>query len=109
MTVTFGKHIRRRRMELGISQRELASRIKKENGFAISPQYLNDLELGRRYPPAQHLIEQFVRELQLDRDTWLDYFLFLANDYPEDVKEGVESPDQFAAAMQAFRRVIKKE
>jgi transcriptional regulator with XRE-family HTH domain len=39
---TFGRIIAEARKALVISQKDLAARINKEDGEAISPQYLND-------------------------------------------------------------------
>ena len=43
--VTFGQAISKARKALGLSQKELAARVmKEEKTGAISPQYLNDIE-----------------------------------------------------------------
>jgi hypothetical protein len=42
------------RKKLGISQKNLADRIKKEDGQSISPQYLNDIERDRRLVFLRH-------------------------------------------------------
>lgn len=47
---TFGKIVSAARKELGISQKDLAAKIVKEDGETISPQYLNDIEHDRRNP-----------------------------------------------------------
>ncbi|MCB1783974.1 MAG: helix-turn-helix transcriptional regulator [Alphaproteobacteria bacterium] len=47
---TFGGLISETRKGKGISQKELAAKILKEDGEAIAPQYLNDIEHGRRTP-----------------------------------------------------------
>ena len=44
--MTFGQTIARARKDLGVSQRELALKVVKEDGAPISPQYLNDIERG---------------------------------------------------------------
>ena len=45
--VTFGQAISKARKALGLSQKELATRVmKEEKGGAISPQYLNDVNGG---------------------------------------------------------------
>ena len=59
--MTFGETIARARKDLGVSQRELAMRIVKEDGAPISPQYLNDIERDRRNPPGDHLLEQLAQ------------------------------------------------
>lgn len=40
--MSFGQIIAKGRKKLGIGQKTLAERIKKEDGQPISPQYLND-------------------------------------------------------------------
>ncbi len=58
--VTFGQAISKARKALGLSQKERAARVmKEEGGGSISPQYLNDIEHDRRSPSSGHLIRQF--------------------------------------------------
>ena len=86
-----------------MSQRELAARILREDGEAISPQYLNDIERERRNPPGDRLLRQFAAVLEIDPD----YLFSLANRLPEDVRddirEGRLSADDVSEAMKAFR------
>jgi transcriptional regulator with XRE-family HTH domain len=101
---TFGQIITEERKKLGVSQKELAAQIKKENGEPISPQYLNDLERDRRNAPSEFLIEQFARELSLDKD----YLLFVAGSLPEDIRQiGIEKPETVHKAYSFFRRAKK--
>src|SRR5688572_12332566 len=57
---------RGRRMTL----RQLAAKVRKEDGEPVSPQYLNDIELNRRIP-STHVLSEIARELELDPDTLL--------------------------------------
>jgi transcriptional regulator with XRE-family HTH domain len=100
--MTFGETIATTRKELGISQRDLASKVLKEDGAAISPQYLNDIERDRRNPPGDHLLEQFSRELKMDKD----YLYFLVGKFPTDVRSRSSSPKQVKEAFKAFRRTL---
>ena len=100
--MTFGQTIAATRKELDISQRELASRILKEDGVPISAQYLNDIERERRNPPGDHLLEQFAKELELDND----YLFFLSGKLPSDVRAAGTSPKKVQEAFKAFRRTI---
>ena len=100
---TFGEIISAARQELGISQRELAHRVVKEDGTPISPQYLNDIERDRRNPPGDLLLEQFSRELQLDAD----YLYFVVGKFPSDVRSAHSNPKQVKEAFRAFRRTLK--
>ncbi len=103
--MSFGSVISDARKRRSLSQKELASRIKKEDGTAISPQYLNDLERDRRNPPNQHLLDQLAGQLQLTRE----YLFYVAGTYPDDLKPaGTESPERVAAAFRAFRRALQK-
>jgi transcriptional regulator with XRE-family HTH domain len=103
--MTFGKIIAQARKKLGISQKELAKRIKKEDGESISPQYLNDIERDRRNPPSEYLISQFAKELKLSKH----YLLLAAGTLPQEDKEKLSdsNPDDVEQAYRAFRRQIK--
>ncbi len=101
--MTFGQTIAKTRKDLGLSQRELALRIAKEDGTSISPQYLNDIERDRRNPPGDHLLRQLARALGLDED----YLYFLAGKFPTDMRSGAKNPKQVAAAFKAFRRTLR--
>ena len=66
--MTFGQTIAEARKKRGVSQRELALKVLKEDGTPISPQYLNDIKRDRRNPPGDHLLEQLTGALNLDED-----------------------------------------
>jgi transcriptional regulator with XRE-family HTH domain len=100
---SFGQTIGDARRRAGLSQRELAARVRKEDGEPISPQYLNDLERDRRNPPGRHLLRQFAAALDLPED----YLDFLAGQLPEDLRGGSYAPDQVQAAFRAFRRSLR--
>jgi transcriptional regulator with XRE-family HTH domain len=98
---SFGQIIAEARRKVGLSQKQLAALVKKENGVAISPQYLNDLEHDRRNPPPEHLIEQFARALKLEKD----YLMLAAGKIPRDVRDiGVAHPEVVEQAFRLFRR-----
>ena len=102
---TFGTVVSEARRALGLSQKELASGILKEDGEPISPQYLNDIERDRRNAPSQHLILEFARVLKLKTD----YLFALAQAWPKDILEklGKSSPEDVQEAFSAFRRTLK--
>ena len=79
---SFGRMIAGRRKEFKMSQKDVATRIKKEDGLAISVQYLNDVEHGRRRPPSDLIIRQIARILKLP----LDALYFSAARLPPDIK-----------------------
>src|SRR5271169_5966037 len=103
--MSFGQIIAQHRKNLGISQKQLAERIKKEAGEPISPQYLNDIERDRRNPPSEFLITQFAKELRLSKD----YVLLAAGTVSTEFKEKLSDSDpaEVEKAFQAFRKQIK--
>ena len=58
---TFGQVLREARKKAGITQRELAARLKREDGRLVDPPYLNAVEHDHRYPPEDYLIEQMAK------------------------------------------------
>lgn len=101
--MTIGDIISTGRKRAGLTQRELAARILKEDGTPISPPYLNDIERDRRNAPSPHLLKQFAEILRLS----YDYLLFLAGDLPDDLRNGTYAPEDVEAAFQAFRQTLK--
>jgi transcriptional regulator with XRE-family HTH domain len=104
-TKTFGTVISEARKALGLSQKEVAAQVRKEDGEAISPQYFNDIERDRRNAPSQHLIMELARVLNLKTD----YLFALAQAWPGDILEtmGKASPAEVERAFTAFRRTLK--
>lgn len=103
--MAFGQLIAEARKKLGISQKELAERIKKEDGDPISPQYLNDIERDRRNPPSEHLIAQLAKELKLSKN----FLILAAGTLPDEYTQMVNdsNPQTVEKAFQAFRKNIK--
>ena len=98
---SFGRIIAEARRTAGLSQKQLAALVTKENGAPISPQYLNDLEHDRRNPPPEHLIAQFARALSLQQD----YLMLAAGRIPRDVRDiGVAHPEVVEQAFRLFRK-----
>src|SRR3546814_18726311 len=98
---SFGRQISKARKAKALSQKELAAKImKEEDGTAISPQYLNDIEHARRSPPSDHLIRQFAEVLHIDAG---DLFL-LAGKIPDDLRSKVSDPAQAAETFVNFSR-----
>src|SRR5260221_12330331 len=100
--MTFGRLISTARRTIGLSQKQLAARIMKEDGRPISPQYLNDIEHDRRNPPSPLLIERLAKELQVSEDR----LCAAAGSMPQDLKRqvAVAQPDDLARAFKAFRK-----
>lgn len=101
----FGQIISEARKRLGVSQKELAQKIKKEDGEPISPQYLNDIERDRRNPPSEFLIAQLAKELLLSKD----YLLLASGSLPSELKDKLSEsdPDSVERAYQAFRKNLR--
>jgi transcriptional regulator with XRE-family HTH domain len=101
MTRTLGEHIVARRKELGITQKELASRVlNEETGSPISPQYLNDIERDRRQPSSDHIIRQFAAAL----DEEADYLFYLAGSIPSELRAQGLPKAQVVEMFKAFRK-----
>jgi len=102
---TFGTVVGEARRAIGMSQKELASKVRKEDGQAISPQYLNDVERDRRNPPGEYLIAQIAVALKVDKDV----LCLAAGTIPEDVRKFAAShPVQAGEAFKAFRKKVKE-
>ena len=102
--VSFGRTIAKARRDLGLSQKELAARImKEEDGRPISPQYLNDIEHDRRSPSSGHLIRQFSGILKIPED----YLFALAGRLPDDLRTDATDRDKVVEAFANFRRALK--
>lgn len=103
--VTFGKYIANARKRRQMSQKELASRIRREEDDSpISPQYLNDIERDRRNPTSDHLIQQFAKVLDVDPD----YLSYLAGTFPEEIRRKNLSEEAVKQVFHAFRRPQRK-
>ena len=101
---TFGQMIADARKRAGLTQKELAAKLKKEDGTAISPQYLNDIEHDRRGAPPDLLLKQLSKILDLD----LDLLAYRAGRLPENLIDQRADPGQVVEAFRAFRRKIGK-
>jgi transcriptional regulator with XRE-family HTH domain len=102
---TFGTIIAEARRAAGLNQKEVAAKIKKEDGQPISAQYLNDIEHDRRNPPSEFLIAQFAALLKLDKDM----LILAAGMIPQDLQKiAANQPDKVEQAFKAFRKAIKK-
>lgn len=101
MSETFGSFVLRARKEKGISQKDLASMIlREEDSKPISPQYLNDIERDRRSPTSEHLIEQFATALHVQSE----YLFYLAGTLPQDVRAVGAGPEEVVRFFNAFRK-----
>ena len=101
--MTFGEAITQARKDKKLSQKEVAAATRKEDGSAISAQYLNDIEHDRRNPPSEYIIRQLAATLDLEED----YLFFLAGRFPSDVLELSRDRQDISQAMRAFRRHLR--
>ena len=103
-TKTFGQLIREQRVAMGLSQKDLVAKIRKVTGEAISPQYHNDIEFGRRVP-SETLIAQYAQQLGLPKDA----LLLAAGIAPPDLQQlATEQPQQAVKLLKAFRKGIPR-
>ncbi|WP_092501236.1 helix-turn-helix domain-containing protein [Meinhardsimonia xiamenensis] len=103
--MTFGRAIAQARKAAGMSQKELAARVmKEEGGGSISPQYLNDIEHDRRSPSSSHLIRQFSGILNIPED----YLFALAGRLPDDLRREASDPEKVVRAFANFRKTLKE-
>ena len=101
--MTVGEIISTGRKRAGLTQKELAARVVKDDGGSISQPYLNDIEHDRRgVSPAPQLLKQFAEVLQLS----YEYLLFSAGQLPDDLRAEPHTPEEVEAAFQAFRRSL---
>ncbi len=104
----FGTYLAEARKKLGLSQKELASRILKEDGNPISLQYLNDIEHGRRNPPPPSYISQLATHLGVSEA----YLSILARQLPQEIRDLETAhlePDAVDKGIRAFRRALESE
>jgi len=101
--MSFGRVITEARKKWGLSQKELATKIVKEDGEPISPQYLNDIEHDRRSPSSDHIIEQFSRVLGVKPEV----LYYWAGRFPNDIKNDPADEANVIRAYTAFRKAIK--
>jgi transcriptional regulator with XRE-family HTH domain len=95
--MSFGAKIAEARKAAGLSQKELAGKIGK------SPQYLNDIEHGKRNPDSEELIESLAKALNMDAAV----FYYMARRLPPDIKPGF-TDEKIVSAYKAFRKALKK-
>lgn len=103
---TLGKAIAQKRKEMGLSQKELAEKImREEDQTPISPQYLNDIEHDRRKPSSDHMMKQFSTVLGLSEN----YLYVLADRLPAEMRNIPVTPAKVDEWVAAFRRPSGKK
>ncbi|MDC0750006.1 helix-turn-helix domain-containing protein [Polyangium mundeleinium] len=100
-TPKLGALLRESRQKRGMSLRQFGERLQKEDGSSLSPQYLNDIEHGRRNPPDDCILKQMAEVLGLD----VQVLLAMAGREPPEVTEYlVEMPEQGQTIGKLFRK-----
>lgn len=97
--ITFGKAISNARKAKGWALKDLATLVLREDGGAISLQYLNDIEHDRRTPSSDRMVQHFADALGIDPD----YLYYLAGRFPDDLRDKKLTERQVAELMVAFR------
>jgi transcriptional regulator with XRE-family HTH domain len=101
--MAFGQILADARKKAKLSLRELAAKIKKEDGTSISPQYLNDLEHDRRNPPSDFFLQQFAQVLDIP----IDVLYYHADEIPPELRGMHLDSEQISEAYKAFRRKLQ--
>lgn len=99
-----GETISAARKKLGYSQKELAEKLMKDEGGAISAQYLNDIEHDRRQPSSESLLRRLADVLEIP----IEVLLYQVGQLPSDVRGQNPSPERIQEAYRAFRRSLEK-
>jgi transcriptional regulator with XRE-family HTH domain len=98
---TFGQVLTQARKRAGLTQKEVAERLKREDGRPVDAPYLNAVEHDRRRPPSDHLIEQLAKIVGISAD----YLFYHAGRMPSDLKDEIDH-EEVEAAWQAFRKAF---
>lgn len=101
---SFGRAIASARKAIGFSQKELAAKVRKEDGETITPQYLNDIEHDRRSPQSDHLVREFSRVLKIEADHLYAVVGMLSEQDRKLVKRA--TPERIEEAFVAFRKKL---
>jgi transcriptional regulator with XRE-family HTH domain len=100
-----GPTIQAARQRRGLSLRQLGERLRKEDGSCFSPQYINDIEHGRRIPPDD-LVMQLSTVLELPAEVMLQ----LTGRQPPEVKEYFAAmPGQSEPVGRLFRKARENQ
>ena len=100
---TFGQAIVAARKNACLTQKAVAARLRRSDGRAVMPPYLNDLEHDRRHPPENTVIEQLAEVLNVSPDLLYFYARRLPANVEGDLDEG-----SIEAAYRAFRKELRQ-
>jgi transcriptional regulator with XRE-family HTH domain len=96
---TFGQVIARKKA--GLTQKEVAEQLRREDGRKVLPPFLNDLEHDGRYPPENAVIDQLTNILRISPDVLYFYAKRLLSDIGRDADD-----TQVEEAYRAFRKAL---
>jgi transcriptional regulator with XRE-family HTH domain len=99
---TFGQVLTEARKRAGLTQKEVAERLKREDGRPVDAPYLNAIEHDRRRPPPNFLIKQLARIVGISADI----LFYHASRMPTDARDDI-AHERVEAALQAFRKALK--
>ena len=105
---TFGKTVAALRKKRGMTQKECAAEIKKDDGSSISPQYLNDIEKDRRGVPTDQLMSELARVLDVPQNS----LFLMARELPPDLDLtdwDLEDFSELDAAYSLFKKAISEK
>lgn len=100
---TFGRVIVEARKAAGLTQKAVAQRLRRGDGRAVMPTYLNYLEHDRRRPPESTLIEQLAEVLKVSPD----FPYFYARCLPTNVEDDFDERS-IQVAYAALREKLRK-
>ena len=66
---SFGQVLTEARKRAGLTQKEVAERLRREDGRPVDAPYLNAVEHDRRRPPTNFLIEQLAKIVGISADS----------------------------------------
>ncbi|MDP9023809.1 MAG: helix-turn-helix transcriptional regulator [Candidatus Eremiobacteraeota bacterium] len=95
---TFGQTITDLRRQKGLTQKDLAAKIRRRESKAISAQYLNDIEHDRRKPDSEEFIAAVADALDASRS----YLAFVAGRLPPEFSQLALDEERLQRAIQAF-------
>jgi transcriptional regulator with XRE-family HTH domain len=106
--MTLGQAISRARKTKGLTQKQLASKVLKEDGNSISLPYVVDIEHDKRTPNSEHLIGQFAKALDIPAE----YLYLLVGRLPSELQKSFKPSstpgNDYAKAVKAYKAFRKE-
>src|ERR1700730_9677173 len=106
--MTLGQAISRARKTKGLTQKQLASKVLKEDGNSISLPYVVDIEHDKRTHNSEHLIGQFPKALDIPAE----YLYLLVGRLPSELQKSFKPSstpgNDYAKAVKAYKAFRKE-